>query len=75
MLILQRSVISNSVPAIALVVVAGDDRWRIRGELRDALEDIFGRVWREVGDQLVVNRQVRREDKEIVDAVRQMQIA
>ena len=42
-----------------LVVVARDDLRGIRGELRDALEDILGRVRREVGDELVVDRQVR----------------
>ena len=39
------------------------------------LKTYFG-VWsREVGDQLVVDRQVRRQHEEIVDAVCQMQIA
>ncbi len=75
MLTLQRSNWSNSVPALRLVVVAGDDLRRVGGELGDALEDILRRVRREVGDQLVVDRQVRRQDEEVVDAVRQVQIA
>ena len=44
-------------------------------ELGDALEDVLRRVRREVGDQLVVDRQVRRQHEEVVDAVRQMQVA
>jgi hypothetical protein len=49
-----------------VVIVAGDDLRRVGGEFRDALEDIFRRVWREVGDQLVVNRQVRAMTKKLL---------
>ena len=66
---------SKSVPGHGLVVVAGDDGRRIGGEFRDALEDVLGRVGREVGDQLVVDRQVRRQHEEVVEAVRQVQVA
>ena len=67
---------SNSVAAaLLIVVVAGDDLRRVGGELRDALEDVLRRVRREVGDQLVVDRQVRRQHEEVVDAVRQVQVA
>ena len=45
------------------------------GELRDALEHVLRRVRREVGDQLVVDGQVRRQHEEVVDAVRQVQVA
>ena len=38
------------------------------------LSTYFGVFWREVGDQLVVDRQVRREHEEIVQTVREMQI-
>ena len=41
----------------------------------DALEHVLRRVRREVGDQLVVDRQVRRQHEEVVDAVREVQIA
>jgi hypothetical protein len=44
-------------------------------KLGDALEHVLGRVGREVGDQLVVDRQVGRQHEEVVDAVRQMQVA
>ena len=46
----------------------------VGGELRDALEHVLRRVRREVGDQLVVDRQVRRQHEEVVDAVRQVQV-
>src|SRR2546425_1119208 len=36
---------------LGLVIVSCDDLRRIRGELRDAFEYIFGRVRREVGDE------------------------
>ena len=39
------------------------------------LKTYFGVFGREVGDQLVVDRQVRRQDEEVVDAVRQVQVA
>ena len=61
--------------AVCLVVVAGNDHRRIGRKLGDALEHVLGRVGREVGDQLVVDRQVRRQHEEVVDAVRQVQIA
>ena len=60
---------SSSDAAPALVVVAGDDLRRIGGELGDALEDVLRRVRREVGDQLVVDRQVRGQDEEVADAL------
>ena len=43
-------------------------------ELGDALEDVLRRVRREVGDQLVVDGQVRRQDEEVSDAVGQVQV-
>ena len=47
----------------------------VGGKFRDALEDVLRRVRREVGDELVVDRQVGRQHEEIVDAVRQVQVA
>jgi hypothetical protein len=38
------------------------------------LNTYFGVLRREVGDQLVVDRQVGRQHEEVVDAVRQMQV-
>jgi len=58
-----------------VVVVAGDDQRRLLRKLGDALEDVFRRVACEVGDQLVVDRQVGRQHEEVVDAVRQMQVS
>ena len=48
---------------------------RVAGKLRDSLEDVLGRVGREISDQLVVDCQIRRQHEEVVDAVRQVQIA
>ena len=59
----------------ALIGVAGDDRRRVSGELGDPLEHILGCVRGEIGDQLVVDGEIRRQHKEIADAVGQMQIA
>ena len=39
------------------------------------IEDILGRVWREVRDELVVDRQVRCQNKEVIDTVRKVQVA
>jgi hypothetical protein len=60
---------------LGLVVVARNNRRRIAGKLGDALEHILGRVRREVRNQLIVDRQIRRQDKEVVQPVRQVQIA
>ena len=57
-----------------VVVVARDDQGRLLRELRDSLEHVLGRVAREVGDQLVVDRQVGRQHEEVVDAMRQVQV-
>ena len=57
-----------------VVVVAGDDQRGLLSELGDSLEHVLGRVAREVGNQFVVDRQVGRQHKEVVDAVRQMQV-
>ena len=51
----------------ALVVVAGDDLGRVRGELGDTLEDVLGRVGREVSNQLVIDREVRGEHEKVAD--------
>ncbi len=40
----------------------------------DALEHVFGRIRGEIGNQLVVNREVGRKHKKVVDAVSLMQI-
>src|SRR5262249_43953109 len=58
--------------SFVLVVIPGDDlRW-LGGELRNALEDTFWSVGRKVRDQLVVDRQVWRQDEKVVDAVCQV---
>ena len=62
-------------PGQRLVVVAGDDRRGIRRELRDALEDVLRGVRSEVGDQLVVDGEVRRQHEEVPDGVRGVQVA
>ncbi len=58
-----------------LVVVAGDDLRRLGGEGGDAFEDVLGRAGGEVGDELVVDRQVWGHDEEVVDAVGEVQVA
>ena len=72
---MQRISWSNSDAGLRFVVVASDHQRRFGGELRDALEHVLGRVRREIRDELVVDRQVGRQDEEIVDAVRQVQVA
>ncbi|MNC42830.1 hypothetical protein D3C75_916590 [compost metagenome] len=57
-----------------VVVVAGNDSRCVDRELTDALEHVLGRVWGEITNQFVVDRQVRREHKEVVDLMPQMQI-
>ena len=64
---------SCDAPA-ALVIVAGDDFRRIRGEFGDSLEDVLRRVRREVGDQLVVDRQVGGQHEEVLDLLGPVQI-
>ena len=63
MLIVTGESKSPSAWARSLVVVAGDDLGRVRRKLGNALEHVFGRVGREVTNQLVVNRQVGRQHK------------
>jgi hypothetical protein len=52
----------------AFIVVSGDDFGRIDGEIRNSLEDILGRVGREIRDELVIDGQVRSEHEEMPDA-------
>src|SRR6516225_5810610 len=49
----------------AFVVVACNKLGRISRELRDPFEYVFGGVRCEVGNQLVVDRQVRRKDEKM----------
>jgi hypothetical protein len=61
---------------VLVVVVAGDDGRRVDGEFGDTPEHVLGMIAvAEVGDQFVVDGQVRRQHEEVVDAVRQVQIA
>ena len=62
-------------PHPAFVGVAGDHRRRFSGELSDSLEHIFRRVRGEIGNQLVVDGEIRRQHEEIADPVGQMQVA
>ena len=59
---------------LLVVIVAGNHARRLLRKFGNALEDIFRCVRGEIGNQLVVNGQVGREDKEIVNAIAQMQI-
>lgn len=58
-----------------LVVVSRNDRGRLRGKFSNTGKDILRRIRREVGDEFVIDRQVRREHKEVIDAMRSMEIA
>ena len=58
-----------------LIVVAGDDLGGVLRELGDALENILRSVGSEVGDQLVVDREVGGQDEEIIHAVGDVQVA
>ena len=62
-------------PNQTLVVVPGDHGRRLGSKLGDAFEDVLGRVGREVGDQLVIDGQVGRQHKEVVQTVGQVQVA
>ena len=55
--------------AAVLVGVAGDDPWRLDGELGDALENVLRGVGREVGDELVVDGQVWGQDEKVPHAL------
>jgi hypothetical protein len=59
---------------LPLEIVAGRDHRRRDREFRDPLQHIFFRVGREVGFQLFIDRQIRREHEEIIAAMREMQI-
>ena len=65
--LLQIVLIAHASPT--LIILAGDDLWRIVGEFGNALKDIFACVRREVGDQLVVDGEVGREHKEVANVV------
>ena len=58
-----------------LVGLAGDDLGRRRCELGDAFEHVLRCVRREVADQLVVDREVRREHEKVLVAIRRVKIA
>ena len=60
--------------ALLLIVIAGNHARRVHGKFANALEHIFRRIGRKIANQLVVNGQVRRQHKKVVDAVRQVQI-
>jgi len=58
-----------------VVVVAGDNQRRLLRKLGNAPEHVLWRIAGEIRNQLVVNRQVRREHEKIVDAMRQMEVS
>jgi hypothetical protein len=60
---------------VLFVSVASDDGGRDGGEFGDAAKNVFRRIGGEIANQLVVNRQIRREYEKVAEAVRQMQIA
>ncbi|OIQ65588.1 hypothetical protein GALL_528530 [mine drainage metagenome] len=68
----HRLILNDS--ASLVVVVTRDDQRGLLRKLGNALEHVFRRVAREVGNQLVVDRQVGGQHEEIVDAVRQVQV-
>ena len=57
-----------------VVVFTRNDFWWLKDKLVNPPKNVFGRIRGEIGNQLVVNRQVRRKHKEVVDAVSLMQI-
>ena len=70
----RRQQIAQRLGAL-FVVVARNDLRRIRRKFGHALEHVLGRVGREVGNQLVVNRQVRCQHKKVPNAVGLKQVA
>ena len=63
---LEELVLPDAYPA--LVVVSRDDEGRIHREIGYAAKHVLRARGAEVGDELVVDGQVRREDEEVVDA-------
>jgi len=59
--------------AALLVVVARDEQGRLGGELRETGEHVLRRVGREVADELLVDREVRRQHEEVLDALGSVQ--
>src|SRR6185437_10448207 len=58
-----------------VIIVAGNDRGRLGRKFSDSGKDILWRVRRKVGNQLVVDGEIRRQHKEVVDSMRSVQIA
>ena len=65
----HRLLLAGADATAALVVVAGDDFRRVRGELGNALKDVFRSIRREVGEQLVVDREVGGQHEEVADSL------
>ena len=65
----------EEAPGIGFPRIAGDDIRRVGGEGADAPEDVLRGAGGEVADELVVDRQVRGEDEEVVDAVGGVEVA
>ena len=71
--LLLRQLVTHAHPG--LVVIPCDENGRIGGKLADAAKDVLGRIRCEVGNQLVVNRQVRGEHEEMPDTLGQVEVA
>lgn len=67
--------VDHAASAHDLIRFAGDDARRGKGEVAQPLEDVLGGVWRKVCDELLVDGQVRRDDEEVLQAVRHVQVA
>ena len=63
---------TNASPA--LIVVTGDDLWRLDDKIRQPLEHVFGRTLAEVGDELVVDRKVWGKDEEVTNTLGLMKV-
>lgn len=47
----------------------------MHSEFANAFEDVLRRIWRKIGDQLVVDGQIRRQHKKVADALCLIQIS
>ena len=66
--------IPGSHPAACLIIIAGDDLWRIRGKCGNALKHVFGGVGSKVYEEFVVNSQVGSQNKKMPNPLGFIQI-
>jgi len=58
----------------AFVVITGDHQWNFRRKLSNAPEYIFWKGWTEIGNEFVIDRQVRRHDGKVLGTIVLMKV-